>query len=102
MPMTGRIAAALSSILLLAGCGGTTVRVYFLRDGKVAPVARDVSAVAPAAGALKELVEGPTREETAIGLTTAPPGSRAFTAQLAYTESQFAGSRGPPRARSRL
>ena len=111
MPMTGRIAVALSSIallLVLAGCGGgatqtTQVRVYFLRDGKVGPVAREVSAADPEAGARAALSRGPTAEERAIGLTTAVSGlanpllerSRAGLAQLVYTLTQFPGS---PRA----
>src|SRR5437660_12930659 len=106
MPMTGRIAAALSSIVLLAslaGCGGTgsepvgtTVHVYFLRDGKVAPVAREVPAVGAAAAAEQALAKGPKAAERAVGLTTAPAGSRAFRAQRACTRSQFQGYDGPP------
>src|SRR5436853_6922055 len=107
--MTGRIAAALSSIALavvLAGCGGTrtvtvtvtttvtqtvapqtTVRVYFLRDGKVAPVARQVSGPDLAVAALAALAKGPSAQERAIGLTTAAATSPAGRAQRAYTAS---------------
>src|SRR5207249_7466361 len=90
---------------VLAGCGGTAgepvgtaVRVYFLRDGKVAPVARTVSAVDPAAGAESALADGPTARERTIGITAAAPGSRAARAELAYTGSQFPGYDGPPRS----
>ena len=53
----------------------TSLRVYFLRDGKVAPVARAVPVTqAVAAAALRALVAGPTEN----GLSTAiPPGTRA-------------------------
>lgn len=88
----------------LVGCGGrrsepvgTTVRVYFLRDGKVAPVARQVPAVGAPGAAEQELANGPTAQERAIELTTAPAGSRALRAQLAYTRSQFQGYEGAPR-----
>ncbi len=72
-------------VLLLAGCGGgddeattdttttttttapaqtTDVRVYFLLDGKVWPVAREVDETdAVAQAALEELLAGPTDEE---------------------------------------
>jgi hypothetical protein len=50
------------------------LRVYFLRDGKVAPVLRRVSETrAVARAALAELVVGPTAEERAEGLTTRLP-----------------------------
>src|SRR5207244_9297765 len=69
-------------------------------DGKVAPVAREVSAADPEAGARAALSRGPTAEERAIGLTTAVSGlanpllerSRAGLAQLVYTLTQFPGS----------
>jgi hypothetical protein len=76
----------------LAGCGGgddaattTTetmpapatndVRVYFLRDGKVWPALREISAErAQANEALRELLAGPSAEEGAdLGFTTAIP-----------------------------
>jgi germination protein M len=51
------------------------VRVYFLRDGKVWPALREISADrAQANEALRELLEGPTtQEETDLGFTTAVP-----------------------------
>jgi germination protein M len=64
--------------------GGTTtvaaptpLRVYFLRDGKVAPVARMVPATsAVATAALGELIAGPSAEERRLGVTSAVPTSR--------------------------
>lgn len=48
--------------------------VYFLRDGKIAAVRRDVpSSLDPERAALEALLEGPTRDEAASGLTTAIP-----------------------------
>lgn len=90
----------------------TPLRVYFLRDGKVAPVARTVPATrAVATAALAELAKGPTAEEHRAGLTTAvPPGrdpptvtigngvatvalppdvTRPELAQIVYTLTQF-------------
>ena len=65
--------------------GTTTVaaplalRVYFLRQGKVAPVARTIPATpAVATTALRELIAGPSAEERRLGFTTAvPPGRNA-------------------------
>jgi Immunoglobulin-like domain of bacterial spore germination len=103
--MTGRI-LGLSLIgalgFALAGCGGTKtvtvtrtvtvspalitapVRVYFLRDGKVAPVARRLPVSRDSL--LKALATGPTPAEKSIGLT-AP--SQSSLAQTVYTLSQF-------------
>jgi germination protein M len=111
-------------VLALASCGGedegapTTVQsparervlVYFLREGKVWPVARRVVAEQPHAAALRELLRGPTAEERELGLTTdasageqlevrvrdgvasvsgtAPP-TDSFLAQVVYTLTQF-------------
>jgi hypothetical protein len=87
--------------------------LYFLRDGKVAPVKREVITSPQVAGAaLSHLIHGPTAEERTAGFSTAiPPGvrpgtvgiengvalvdfSRAITdraaqAQLVYTLTQF-------------
>jgi hypothetical protein len=97
--MTGRIVTAFSLMLLLHGlaaCGGddettttfdtdttftttttttpeetTALRVYFLLDGKVQPVAREVPKTqAVATAALGELGEGPTAAEGELGLTS--------------------------------
>lgn len=123
-----------AAVLLVAGCGGedeaiptdtgtttapletTTARVYFLRAGKVWPVARTVEQTrAVATAALEELFAGPTEQERAdLGFTTAishndqsveierlaigdgvaeynPPRklARAALAQVVYTLTQF-------------
>jgi germination protein M len=55
--------------------GGTaSVAVYLLRDGKVAPVRREIEATpAVARAALTELLEGPTPAEAGDGLVSAIP-----------------------------
>jgi germination protein M len=91
-------------VALLAGCGddsaseSTTTaqtrkaRVYFLLDGKVWPVAREISG--NPLNVLDELERGPTDEEKSLGLTTEVPKtqgsrlSRAGLAQLVYTLTQ--------------
>jgi hypothetical protein len=62
------------------------VRVYFLRDGKVAPVARRVASATRAA-LLAALAAGPTASERAAGIT--PAGGNALIATTVYTLSQF-------------
>jgi hypothetical protein len=118
IPMIGRKLLRFSPIalvLVVAACGGgggtktVTVtdtvtrtvdvprqisgRVYFVRDGKVAPVAREL----PGTGE-KELLQafgaGPTPGEEKAGLTTDSamgnsPRNRLFLAQVVYTLSQF-------------
>jgi hypothetical protein len=64
----------------------TPVRVYFLRNGKVAPVARGVASTGREA-LLAALQAGATEAERAIGFTTAEGGPEA--AQVVYTLSQF-------------
>jgi len=94
-----RVVVLLAVVVALAGCGGgseageTTETsadeisgvAYFLRDGKVWPVARDVDA----ANAREVLADGPTDEEaSALDLTTALPAedlSDEGVAQLVYT-----------------
>jgi hypothetical protein len=124
--MRGRIVAIVVGALVLAGCGGggtetvtvtktvtttrtdttplpgeTTVRVYFLRDGKVAPVVRQV----PRAQSqtllflLTKLADGPTEAEQQFGFETAirrdinvdafKDASRPELAQVVYTFTQF-------------
>jgi germination protein M len=98
------------AVALLAGCGDdstsettttasekSTVRVYFLRDGKVWPVAREVEPSPDLLNAAYQAVrEGPTQEERDIGLTTEVPRdpsgrlSRAALAQVVFTVTQFA------------
>ncbi len=96
----GLLTAALA--LVVIGCGGhdeatTPVRVYFLRDGKVWPVAREVDATDPLNGAFQALSAGPTTaEQRDLGLRTAVPETqevplpRHGLAQLVYTSTQFA------------
>jgi germination protein M len=89
----------------------TTVRVYLLRDGKVAPVGRQVSeTLGVANAALNQLSKGPLPNESALGLTTQLPAatftlalhngildlgnvqatlSNEALAQLVYTLTQF-------------
>ncbi|MDH4341283.1 MAG: GerMN domain-containing protein [Thermoleophilia bacterium] len=86
-----------AAALFVAGCGGgnaeststdtettttaaatTALRVYWLRDGTVWPVAREVEATeAVATAALEELLAGPTSQEDAdLDASTAiPPGA---------------------------
>jgi hypothetical protein len=111
--MTGRamlrfLPIGLTLALVVAACGGTKTvtvtttvatpsvqaRIYLLRDGFVAPVARTVSKLDPShlAAALRA---GPTPAEQAIGFQTAVPTSQHFglpnrlaLAQAVYTLSQ--------------
>ncbi len=98
---------AVAVALLVVGCGddsstdtttsvGTmAVRVYFLKEGKVWPVSREIE---KPDGLLDPvlfdaLVAGPTKEERHLGLTTevakdATKRSRAALAQMVYTFSQ--------------
>jgi hypothetical protein len=118
---------AVAAVFLVAGCGGddneatptetTTVtlpalsggRVYWLHDGKVWPVARQLPATDTADAALAELVRGPSAAEQEIGLKTAIPREAkvslnssgeltveglgepfdAALAQIVYTLTQF-------------
>jgi germination protein M len=114
--------------LVLAGCGGddstdatstdtitlpasSPGMVYWLRDGKVWPVARELPATDAATAALEELFAGPTETESdELDATTAIPGgspsvtvengvatlaspegsySTAALAQIVYTLTQF-------------
>jgi germination protein M len=81
--------AALVAGLALAGCGdggeatetettttsmeSARMRVYFLRDGQVWPVAREVGDVLFDDVALDQLLRGPNDDEEEIGLETALP-----------------------------
>jgi len=139
MPMSGRIPSGfwlIGVVLALAACGGgggstttatsettptetttstetTKLRVYFLLNGKVQPVAREVlKTQAVAAAALVELAKGPTNIESrdlqlSSALSASPDletviiedslatvsdfenASRAALAQLVYTLTQF-------------
>ena len=87
-----------------------TLRVYFLRNGKVQPVAREVPRTkAVASAAFRALLLGPTQAEERLGLTEAIPSTfqavgltdgvldlgkttpltRAALAQIVYTLTQF-------------
>jgi hypothetical protein len=94
--------------VLAAGCGGgktvtvtktetvvrtvappaqkSTARVYFLRDGKVAPVERELAST-DRGTLVAAFNDGPSAEERAAGFTTADGRSR--TAAIVYTLSQF-------------
>jgi germination protein M len=64
----------------------TTVRVYFMRDGKVGPVARQLETV-DRTSLLAAVSAGPTGAERAIGFTQGEATER--TAEEVYTLSQF-------------
>ena len=49
------------------------LRIYFLRDGQVWPVAREVGDILFDDIALDQLLRGPSADETEIGLETALP-----------------------------
>lgn len=58
----------------VTGSAMSSVAVYLLRDGKVSPVRRTIeSTPAVARAALTELLDGPTADERAAGLSTAIP-----------------------------
>jgi hypothetical protein len=97
-----RLLLGLLVVALLAGCGGnsadeqtTPVKVYFLRDGKVWPVAREVDETGTMTATNDALLAGPTEEERQLGFTSAATDvspdelSREGLAQLVYTMSQF-------------
>ena len=92
------------AVAFLAGCGGdedalstettttttpaetTTVRVYWLRDGKIWPFAREVESGPVAAQAFDALTEGPTSRETSdLGVSSALPGGISFAAAISNT-----------------
>ena len=120
---------AVAAALVIAGCGGddeptatetetetvtlpafSDVRVYFLRDGRVWPVARKLPVTFSSDAILAELVKGPSKDEVELGLTTAVPDDAdiavnesgevtvdglgepfdAALAQIVYTLTQFA------------
>jgi hypothetical protein len=63
-----------------------TVRVYFMRNGHVGPVARELEQV-DRASLLAAVAAGPTDAERAIGFTQGEATER--TAEEVYTLSQF-------------
>ena len=102
-----RLLPLLFVAVLIAGCGDdsasdtstaaetTSVSVYFLRDGKVWPVQREVESADLPNAANQALLHGPTQAEQDIGLTTEVPDgmgtalSDAARAQIVYTATQF-------------
>lgn len=104
LPMNARLAVIvvlLLGIATAAACGGdeatppatesqppldasSSIAVYFLRDGKIAPVRREIPATAePELSAVIELLEGPTDDEAAAGLVSAiPPGTEVLGVSL--------------------
>ena len=67
-------------------------RVYFLRGGAVAPVARDLTSTT-AAALVRAFFQGPDDRERAAGFTIAPGSGGANVAPIVYTLSQFAPAR---------
>jgi hypothetical protein len=94
------------AVVVATGCGSTTtvtvtvtatttpatnaVRVYFMRDGKVGPVARELAGT-DRASLLAALDAGPTDAERALGFSKGTGKER--TAEEVYTLSQFAPTR---------
>lgn len=132
MAAVARALILLVVLVLAAGCGNgdepettdtettTTsvetarLRVYFVRDGKVWPVVREVGDMLVDDVAIDELLRGPDDDETEIGLETALPESldadvtvedgvatvelegaealsRGALAQIVYTETALPG-----------
>lgn len=97
MSRLAAIAFLAATLLVVAGCDGSdpqetttgttptlapttptssSVAVYYLRSGRIAPVARTIDATpAVARAAIGELLEGPTAREEATGLTSAIPAA---------------------------
>ena len=93
MPFRALAVSCLALLLLLGGCGSdndqaaepldsiptmeepqparATVAVYFLREGKVGPVHREVTGSGVGRAAILELLEGPEAAERSAGLSTA-------------------------------
>jgi hypothetical protein len=86
-PTTGNATASgttTGSATTTSGTTGITVRNYFIRNEKVAPVARVVSGTAVARAAMEQLVVGPTAAEKAAGLSSAvPAGTKVLGVTLA-------------------
>ena len=108
-----RLFLACLIVAVVAGCGGgattvtvtttqtvtqtvttapaqKTVRVYFMWDGKVGPVGRQLENV-DRASLLAAVAAGPSADERAIGFTQGEATER--TAEEVYTLSQFAPSK---------
>ena len=102
--MVRRVLLAVAIVILTAGCGGSDeatttdststgpaaltapVRVYWLRDGKVWPAARDAETPGIAGATAAQLLEGPTeQEESELGFATAIP-KEAETLQVSIDD----------------
>jgi Immunoglobulin-like domain of bacterial spore germination/Sporulation and spore germination len=71
----------------------TSLAVYFVRDGKVAPVRRNVPETkAVGAAALAQLLAGPSAEERAAGLASAVPSGTSLSGlKIAGGDARLAG-----------
>jgi hypothetical protein len=103
-----RLLGLVAATILLAGCGSTTtvtvtrtqtvthtvtttvtpttVRLYFMRDGKIGPVSRQVTSTSRES-LIAALNDGPTEEEKRLGFEAAE--GDGLTAEIVYTLSQF-------------
>jgi germination protein M len=73
-----------------------SVRVYMLRDRRVAPTGRVIAApqgVVRASDLIDLLRAGPSTKDREAGLTSAPLDTRQGLAQIVYTLTQFAPSK---------
>jgi germination protein M len=89
-----RFSPILLTVVLLAACGGgkkaattptatpvqeSSLRVYFLRDGRIEPVLRVVTPThGMVAAAIAELGKGPTAQERGLGMRSAVPATRGW------------------------
>ncbi len=72
---TSRPAATTTTVV-----AARSVTVFFVRDGKLAPVARQVAVADGVEAGLRALVQGPTPTEQMAGFTTALPSGTAVRA----------------------
>jgi hypothetical protein len=83
---TVTVATTVTQTVTTVPAAKKTVRVYFMRDGYVGPVARELKTV-DRASLLAAVAAGPTDAERAIGFTQGEATER--TAEEVYTLSQF-------------
>lgn len=90
--LAGLLSASLALVLGVAACGGagddagqeTRALVYFLREGRIGPAARQVSDRETERAAVEALLAGPSAGEGTAGLTTGiPPGTRLADLEIA-------------------